>query len=144
MVTIDTLSFINKARENGYDGISYLQYSDAVNAINSFKLWEWVRDIELVGGFQFTDDPDFMKIIDMIDTSNHTGFTLAFMFRKIQKIANEMIKIDNFCVICHEEDHERFAMFKCGHKYHYNCIAKRGIVVCPLCRQSTIPEHIQH
>ena len=48
---------------------------------------------------------------------------------------------DNLCLICMEEIDNTETKLKCGHKYHYNCIAKAyscyssKLRECPYCRK---------
>ncbi len=141
---IEPFEFIQEVWKDGQDGITNEQYNEVICVLNDLKKWEWIDQIEPARGFQFTDDPYFKLITSNIDMSNHTGFTVVFMFRKIKKVADFFIKREvHQCSICLSEDNDKFLMFECGHKFHSECISHKGIKTCPLCRQYTIPENLQ-
>lgn len=141
---IEPFEFIQEAWKNGEDGITREQYYEVVSVLNVLKKWEWIAQIEPAKGIQFTDDPYFNLITSSVDMSNHTGFTMVFMFRKIKKVADVFIKREvHQCPICLSEDNNKFLMFECGHKFHSECIIHKGVKTCPLCRRETVPEHLQ-
>lgn len=142
MFFIEPSVLIHIAHKDGCDGISVNQYSDIVNALNELKLWKWIKYTEPLNGFVNTNNKYFQSIVNKIDTSNHTGFTIGFMFRKVQSICNEQFKENNICGICLEEDKENFLMFDCGHMFHYLCIKNKKLNRCPLCRQNSIPGYL--
>jgi hypothetical protein len=121
-------------------GLSQTQIEDVVNAINKLDLWIWFKDICPKNGFMFTENKTAMSIINRIDTSNHTGFTLGYTMRFMQKISEEILGTnESTCVICLKTDSEKQALMECGHRYHIECIRKWKSTSCPLCRSQTVP-----
>jgi len=51
------------------------------------------------------------------------------------------------CVICQDdlvvtEEGSLIRGFSCGHKYHYRCVLRGQITVCPLCRESVAEQRL--
>lgn len=137
-VVIEPFVFINEAWKYGEDGITREQYTEIVLVLNVLKKWEWIMEIELFRGFQFTTDPYFNLITSSINLSDHTGHTLEYMFRKIKRIACNLIERKvQMCTVCSLEDAGIFVMFDCGHKFHIECCCN---MTCPLlCENNIFP-----
>ncbi len=121
-------------------------YIGGVNALNTLKLWEWIRTYQPADGFCYSSSENVNKIMIKTERDGHSGTSFGYMMRGLQHAACVLIPEADcdkeVCAICLEEDYDEKIVLDCGHKYHKLCIS-HVVTFCPLCRGCTVPRYLK-
>ena len=124
---------------------------NGVNAVNTLKLWDWIKYVDPNKGFVCSKSKHTAEIWNELSTDDHSAVTFAVLLRLLQNISQKYIKDEDeffICTICYEEkDHVSLkTILDCGHTFHSKCIRIwQGTVLakgcCPNCKDKTLPEY---
>jgi hypothetical protein len=136
---------------NVYGTIQNVMVFNGANALNSLKLWYWIKCFDPNRGFTWSANSHTKQIMTALVKDDHTGTTFGCLMRVLQRMAKEYIEDDGEdikCTVCQNDKYDvgTKTTLECGHVFHCECI--RGWYetslakgCCPNCRLETLPNY---